>query len=47
VVPRRHYRARLRSTFRDWAAARTNFPSEVAEIALVHQLATRRIGGAP
>jgi hypothetical protein len=26
----------FRSTFRDWAAARTNFPSEVAQMALVH-----------
>jgi integrase len=26
----------FRSTFRDWAAERTNFPSEVAEIALAH-----------
>lgn len=26
----------LRSTFRDWAAERTNFPSEVVEMALAH-----------
>src|SRR5262249_36604859 len=26
----------FRSTFRDWAAERTNFPSEVAEAALAH-----------
>jgi hypothetical protein len=26
----------FRSTFRDWAAERTNFPSEVVEMALVH-----------
>ena len=26
----------FRSTFRDWAAARTNFPSEVPEMALAH-----------
>jgi integrase len=26
----------FRSTFRDWAAERTNFPAEVAEIALAH-----------
>jgi integrase len=26
----------LRSTFRDWAAERTNFPREVAEMALAH-----------
>lgn len=26
----------FRSTFRDWAAERTNFPSEVAEMALAH-----------
>jgi integrase len=28
----------LRSTFRDWAAERTNFPREVAEIALAHAI---------
>jgi integrase len=26
----------FRSSFRDWAAERTNFPSEVAEMALAH-----------
>jgi integrase len=26
----------FRSTFRDWVAERTNFPSEVAEMALAH-----------
>jgi integrase len=26
----------LRSSFRDWCAERTNFPSEVAEMALAH-----------
>lgn len=26
----------LRSSFRDWRAERTNFPSEVAEMALAH-----------
>jgi integrase len=26
----------FRSTFRDWAAERTNFPGEVAEAALAH-----------
>jgi integrase len=26
----------FRSTFRDWAAERTNFPAEVAEMALAH-----------
>ena len=28
----------FRSTFRDWAAERTNFPREVAEIALAHMV---------
>jgi integrase len=28
----------FRSTFRDWAAERTNFPREVAEQALAHSL---------
>jgi integrase len=28
----------FRSTFRDWAAEKTNFPSEAAEIALAHQV---------
>jgi integrase len=26
----------FRSSFRDWAAERTNFPSEIAEMALAH-----------
>lgn len=26
----------FRSTFRDWAAERTNFPSEVVEMAIAH-----------
>ncbi len=26
----------FRSTFRDWAAERTNYPNEVAEMALAH-----------
>lgn len=29
----------FRSTFRDWIAERTNFPSEVAEAALAHAVA--------
>ena len=28
----------FRSTFRDWAAERTNFPREVAEMALAHTI---------
>jgi integrase len=28
----------LRSTFRDWAAERTNFPREMAEMALAHSV---------
>jgi integrase len=28
----------FRSTFRDWAAERTNFPSEVVEMALAHAI---------
>jgi integrase len=31
----------FRSTFRDWAAERTNFPSEVAEIALAHAVGSK------
>jgi integrase len=31
----------FRSTFRDWAAERTNFPSEVAEMALAHMVGTK------
>jgi len=30
----------LRSTFRDWAAERTNFPREVAEMALAHTISS-------
>jgi integrase len=28
----------FRSTFRDWAAEQTNFPREVAELALAHRV---------
>lgn len=28
----------LRSTFRDWVAERTNYPSEMAEVALAHRI---------
>ncbi len=28
----------FRSTFRDWAAERTNFPNEVVEMALAHAI---------
>jgi integrase len=31
----------FRSSFRDWAAERTNFPSEVAEMALAHTVSNR------
>jgi integrase len=31
----------FRSTFRDWAAERTNFPSEVAEMALAHAVESK------
>ena len=31
----------FRSTFRDWAAERTNFPSEVVEMALAHAVGTK------
>jgi integrase len=31
----------FRSAFRDWAAERTNFPSEVAEMALAHAVGTK------
>jgi len=31
----------FRSTFRDWAAERTNYPSEVAEMALAHSVADK------
>ena len=30
----------LRSTFRDWVAERTNYPREVAELSLAHQIGT-------
>ncbi|MGB8549396.1 MAG: tyrosine-type recombinase/integrase [Xanthobacteraceae bacterium] len=32
----------FRSSFRDWAAERTNYPSEVAELALAHNVGNRR-----
>ena len=31
----------FRSTFRDWAAERTNFPNEVVEMALAHAISDR------
>jgi integrase len=31
----------FRSTFRDWAAERTNFPSEVVEMALAHAIGSK------
>jgi integrase len=31
----------FRSSFRDWAAERTNFPSEVAELALAHAVGSK------
>jgi integrase len=31
----------FRSSFRDWAAERTNFPSEVAEMALAHSVSNK------
>ena len=31
----------FRSSFRDWAAERTNFPSEVAEMALAHVVSNK------
>jgi integrase len=31
----------FRSTFRDWAAERTNFPREVVEMALAHAIVTK------
>src|SRR5262249_47715785 len=31
----------FRSTFRDWAAERTNYPAEVAEQALAHSLPSK------
>jgi integrase len=31
----------FRSTFRDWVAERTNFPAEVAEMALAHAVSSK------
>ena len=31
----------FRSTFRDWAAERTNYPHEVAEMALAHTVSNK------
>src|ERR1019366_3872305 len=31
----------MRSSFRDWCAERTNFPSEVAEMALAHAISSK------
>ena len=31
----------FRSSFRDWAAERTNFPSEVVEMALAHMVGSK------
>ena len=31
----------FRSTFRDWAAERTSYPSEVAEMALAHSVSDK------
>jgi integrase len=31
----------FRATFRDWAAERTNFPNEVAEMALAHSISSK------
>jgi integrase len=31
----------MRSAFRDWCAERTNFPSEVAEMALAHTVSDK------
>ena len=31
----------FRSTFRDWAAERTNYPSEVVEMALAHAVGNK------
>jgi integrase len=33
----------FRSTFRDWAAERTNFPAEVAEMALAHSVSDKTV----
>ena len=32
------FRTGLRSTFRDWAAERTSYPGEMAELALAHRV---------
>ena len=31
----------FRSTFRDWAAEQTNFPREIAELALAHSVGSK------
>jgi integrase len=31
----------FRSTFRDWAAERTNFPNEIIEMALAHTIESK------
>jgi len=33
----------FRSSFRDWVAERTNFPSEVAEMALAHTVSDKTV----
>ena len=33
----------FRSSFRDWAAERTNFPAEVAELALAHTVSDKTV----
>ena len=33
----------FRSTFRDWAAERTNFPAEVSEMALAHAVSHKTV----
>ena|ERR1700730_9296514 len=38
---RRPHRQGFRSTFRDWAAERTSFPREVAEMALAHTISDK------
>jgi integrase len=40
VYPRatRHICTTFRSSFRDWAAERTSFPAEIAEMALAHRV---------
>ena len=44
-VIRRHHAAAtvhgFRSAFRDWAAERTNYPSEAAELALAHTVSSK------